>query len=282
MPDITDYSTDPPEGAVEFIQCDDGCRIRTVWAGSGPTVVLVHGYLLDLTVFKPVFQDLVDRGHRVIAFDLRGHGGSTGGSKGFGSSAFASDYGAVLDHFAVSDGQLIAHSLGAFLGIVFCIRHRELAKKHLKRLIFLGGNAGAVAKGSLQNRLQIPLLKTGLMKPIWKFGPTGKAFVAQLFGPQADSRMVEALRTILLRQNVQRTLPVLKAMIYEDYYSDLGKIPFETEVLCGTHDRTCPKWHSERLGAELPNASNTWLQNVGHMLTYEAPTAVLSAVLPDP
>jgi pimeloyl-ACP methyl ester carboxylesterase len=43
-------------------------------------------------------------------------------------------------------------------------------------------------------------------------------------------------------------------------------------------DRTCPRWHSERLGRELANASSTWLPNIGHMLVYEAPEAIVDAV----
>jgi pimeloyl-ACP methyl ester carboxylesterase len=49
-------------------------------------------------------------------------------------------------------------------------------------------------------------------------------------------------------------------------------------LLCGEMDRTCPRWHSERLGKELPNAHNVWLPRVGHMLCYEAPQAILDAL----
>ncbi len=268
-----------PPGTVEFVTGADGSRLRTLWAGSGPSVVLAHGYLLDLTVYNRVFRALVGAGYRAIAFEHRGHGESTAGTDGFDVAALVRDYGAVLEHFAVSDGQLVAHSLGAFLGIVFCLEHGGRARKHLRRLVLLGGNAGAVAKGSLQNRMQIPLLRLGAIQPLWRFRPTGIALVSQLFGPRPDPRFVEATRAILVRQDTRRSLPVLEAMIHRDYYGRLGEIPLETKVLCGMHDRTCPRWHSERLGSELPNASNAWIPDVGHMLMYEAPDAIVGAIV---
>ena len=54
--------------------------IRAVVAGEGPTVVLAHGYGVPLAEWNIVWEELLDRGHRVIAFDQRGHGRSTIGS----------------------------------------------------------------------------------------------------------------------------------------------------------------------------------------------------------
>jgi pimeloyl-ACP methyl ester carboxylesterase len=44
-------------------------------AGSGSAVVLLHGYSVASTVWAPYFERLSQR-HRVLAFDLPGHGGS--------------------------------------------------------------------------------------------------------------------------------------------------------------------------------------------------------------
>lgn len=264
--------------SVEIVTGADGARIHCVHAGSGPSVVLAHGYLLELGFFDLVFGQLARSGYRVIAFDQRGHGGSRGGSDGYGSAAAASDYRAVLEHFDVRDGILVAHSMGSFLALIFCLRHAESAQRRLRRLVLLGGNAGEVGRGSLQNRLQIPMLKSGLLKALWRFPPTGRAMVSQLFGDSADPRFVELARAMLLRQDLRLSLPLLHAMNHESYYDRLHEIPIETRVICGELDRTCPPPHSRRLGAGLPNATNRWLPGIGHMLAYEAPAAILEAV----
>lgn len=284
-PDVDLYSlrdNDPllqlPTGAVDFLQRPDGTRIRTVSGGHGPTVVLAHGYLLDLTLYNLVFAALVSAGHRVIAFDQRGHGASTIGSDGLGSEALAGDYAALLDHYAVEEGTLVAHSMGAFLSLVLCLREPALVRRRLQKLVLLGGNAGAVAQGSLQNRIQIPLLRFGVSRKLWQRPRLGRPLVAQLFGDNPDPRHVEATRLCLLRQREQQSFPMLNAMLNENYYARLGEIPLPVSVVCGERDRTCPRWHSERIGAELPNAHNLWLPRVGHMLPYEAPHVVLDAV----
>jgi pimeloyl-ACP methyl ester carboxylesterase len=55
----------------------DGARLRVRVAGTGPALVLVHGWALDLDMWTPQFQGLA-RHYRVIAFDRRGFGLSTG------------------------------------------------------------------------------------------------------------------------------------------------------------------------------------------------------------
>jgi pimeloyl-ACP methyl ester carboxylesterase len=167
--------------------------------------------------------------------------------------------------------------MGAFIALLFCIEHPDAAKR-LKRLVLLGANAGAVAEGSLQNRLQIPLLRTGVMPHLWRVPPIGNALVRQLFGRDPDLAFVENTRAMLVRQDVRRSLPLLHAMCYENYYEKLRDIPLETIVLCGELDRTCPPWHSRQLSSSLPRATLRWLPEVGHMLMYEAPQAVLDAV----
>jgi non-heme chloroperoxidase len=267
-----------PQSGVEVVRGADGSRIHCVHAGTGPSVVLAHGYLLELGAYDLVFGELVRAGYHVIAFDQRGHGRSQAGSDGHGSAAAASDYGAVLEHFDVRDGILVAHSMGSFLGLVFCLRHGALAVRRLRRLVVLGGTGGVVGNGNLQTRLQVPLLKSGLVKALWRFPPTGRAFVSQLFGEKADPHFVELTRAMLLRQDLRLSLPLLHALTHESYYDHLHDIPIETRVICGELDRTCPPVHSRRLAAALPNATAQWLPGIGHMLGYEAPDVIVQAV----
>lgn len=263
---------------VEIVRGSDGARIHCEHAGSGPAVVLAHGYLLELGYFDLVIERLVRNGYHAIAFDQRGHGRSVGGSAGHGSLAAAADYRAVLEHFDVRDGTLVAHSMGGFLALVFCLHHGELAQQRLRRLVLLGANAGEVGKGSAQNRVQIPLLRSGLLKLLWRFPPTGRAMLAPLFGADPDPRFVELARTMIVRQDLRLSLPLLQAMTDESYYDRVHEIALETRVICGELDRTCPPPHSRRLGELLPNASTQWLAGKGHMLAYEDPDTIVSAV----
>ena len=136
-----------------------------------------------------------------------------------------------------------------------------------------------VARGSIQNRLQIPLVKAGLLPVILSSGWLGRAFVRSLFGRVAGRELVEATRRILSSQPLEVMTPLVDFQVREDHYPALAGIAVRTVVLCGERDRTCPRWHSERLGAEIPSAQNLWLPDIGHMVVYEAPEAIEDALL---
>ena len=55
----------------------DGATLRVRSVGAGPAVVLVHGWALDLDMWRGPIDALADRYH-VIAFDRRGFGCSSG------------------------------------------------------------------------------------------------------------------------------------------------------------------------------------------------------------
>jgi 3-oxoadipate enol-lactonase len=60
----------------EFVEVR-GARLRVRTAGTGPAVLLVHGWAIDLDMWTPQFAALAGR-YRLIAFDRRGFGYSSG------------------------------------------------------------------------------------------------------------------------------------------------------------------------------------------------------------
>ena len=255
----------------------DGGSIHCISAGSGPTVILAHGFLLDVSSYQPIFDRLVQRGYRVVAFDQRGHGGSRDGSAGTSPAAAVSDYHVVLEHFGTEGATIVGHSMGGFLGLLFCLQYPEQMRR-LRRLVLLGANAGGVAHGSLSNKIQMPLLEAGILPKLWRVPGLGQSLMKPLFGQKQEPQWLERTRKMLISQDVRRTLPLMRAMNHENYYDKLSAITVEARIVCGRLDRTCPSWHSERLSKELPNARGRWLPGIGHMLGFEAPDEIISAI----
>lgn len=93
----------------------DGVRLAIQTRGSGPTVVAVHGYPDDHSVWDAVAADLA-ADHRVVTYDVRGAGASDAPKTraGYRLDQLADDLAVVLDE--VSPGQavhLLAHDWGA-------------------------------------------------------------------------------------------------------------------------------------------------------------------------
>jgi 3-oxoadipate enol-lactonase len=151
-------------------------------------------------------------------------------------------------------------------------------RKHLRGLVLLGPTAGKTAERSLPNRLQVPLLKSGVMERLWREPKLGRVILRQVFGPEAEPEWVERTRELLLEQDVQQSLPILRALLHEDYYPRIHELALPTKILCGTHDRTTPRWHAEKLARDIPGASLRMLTKVGHMIPFEAPAEVVAAL----
>lgn len=280
LPDHYPLSTlsQEPQGSEVFVTTADGTRLRVVTAGSGPTVVLAHGFLFTLQEWNVVWAMLLEKGHRVIAFDQRGHGKSTIGADGVGTGQMVGDYKAVLEHFGVEDGILVGHSMGGFLALAFLLGHPESTRKHLRGVILFAALVGNVLKGAPHNRLQIPLLEYGLIRRVMKSPTYGALFARSLMGDAPSPSMIRATLDLLLSQPVGPVLPILRAMIREDFSSRLGEIHLPVVVICGSADRTTPSWHSELLGKAIPGARDARVEGKGHLLNWEAPAALVDAV----
>jgi hypothetical protein len=107
--------SEPPRGEPLEARTADGVRLAGELFGprDAPPVVLVHGWTCARRFWTYQVHALAER-HRVIAYDLRGHGESSAHDRcDFSTDALADDLQAVLEA-AVPDGRralLVGHSL---------------------------------------------------------------------------------------------------------------------------------------------------------------------------
>ena len=88
-----------------------GVSIDYFAAGEGRPLVLVHGITESRRTWDPLLAPLLAAGYRVIAVDLRGHGGSSRVAP-YDLGTMAADLGAVLQVEGADDALLVGHSLG--------------------------------------------------------------------------------------------------------------------------------------------------------------------------
>jgi len=80
--------------------------------GSGPPVVLIHGWPLSGRSWERQIGPLVDAGHRVVTYDRRGFGLSSQPWGGYDYDTFAADLEAVLTGLDLRDAALVGFSMG--------------------------------------------------------------------------------------------------------------------------------------------------------------------------
>ena len=79
--------------------------------GSGPPVVLIHGWPLNGDAWEKQPAALLAAGHRVIAYDRVGFGRSSKPAIGYNYDTFAADLDAVLCALDLTDVSLVGHSM---------------------------------------------------------------------------------------------------------------------------------------------------------------------------
>src|ERR1700746_3484804 len=80
--------------------------------GSGPPVVLIHGYPLSGRAWDKQIPVLLGNGNRVITYDRRGFGKSSQPTTGYDYDTFANDLRTLLDTLDLRDVTLVGHSMG--------------------------------------------------------------------------------------------------------------------------------------------------------------------------
>jgi pimeloyl-ACP methyl ester carboxylesterase len=104
-----------------------GVRIRYVDMGSGPAVVLVHGFTGDIErswVNTGVLENL-SRDHRVLAFDLRGHGHSGKPHDPRAYEEIGLDVIRLMDHAGLKRAHVVGYSLGGIIAAKLLTTHPE-------------------------------------------------------------------------------------------------------------------------------------------------------------
>lgn len=106
----------------------NGTTLHVRIGGSGPAVVLLHGYGDTGDMWVPLATDLA-RDHTVIVPDLRGMGLSARADAGFEKANEANDIVGVMDVLGAARADVVAHDIGNMVGYALAARHPDRVTK---------------------------------------------------------------------------------------------------------------------------------------------------------
>ncbi len=112
------------EGVQHHLLDVRGARLHVAELGSGPPVVLLHGWPQHWWTWRAIMPLLADR-HRVIAPDLRGFGWSEATPRGYRKDELADDVAGVLDALGIERAHLVGHDWGGIVGFLVCLNHPD-------------------------------------------------------------------------------------------------------------------------------------------------------------
>ncbi len=251
-----------------------GIQLNVAEAGSGPVLMLIHGFPLDHTMWRHQIAGLSDR-YRVIAPDLRGFGQSDAASADVTTmEQLADDVAALLGALKIAEPVAVCGlSMGGYVAWQFWRRHAG----RLGRLILCDTRAACDAPQAARDRLD--LAQTVLAE--------GSALLAANMPDKLLSQATRKRRPDVaeqLRQMIRSAPPAgvaaaLGGMAQRPDMTDaLSEIDVPTLVLCGEHDPISEPEEMRGIAAAIPHAQYVEIPQASHLPPMEQPQAVNAAI----
>jgi 3-oxoadipate enol-lactonase len=247
--------------------------LNVVERGSGPVLLLVHGFPLDHQMWRHQLDGFASE-YRVIAPDLRGFGQSIVTPGVVTMQRFANDLAALLNELEVREPiTLCGLSMGGYIAWQFAKLHRQ----RLGKLVLCDTRAAAdtaeAAKARLDNAQKV--LAEGPQAIV--DGMVARLFAQQTITEQPD--LVKAQREIMLGTKPEAIAAALRGLAErEDFSGRLAEFDVPTLVICGEHDAIIPPEEMQSIATGLPKGTFALIAEAGHMAPLEQPAAVNQAL----
>jgi len=115
--------------------------------GNGSTIVLLHGFLENITMWKDIIPHLAKK-HKVICIDLLGHGKTESLGYIHTMEDQANMVKFILNYLKLSKYTFIGHSMGGYIALAFA----ELFPTYIKGLCLMNSSAQPDDDEKQQNR----------------------------------------------------------------------------------------------------------------------------------
>lgn len=106
----------------------NGIRMHVAELGSGPLVVLLHGFGEFWWSWRHQLLGLADAGYRAVAVDLRGYGDSDKPPRGYDGWTLAGDVAGLIKALGEGRAHLVGHAWGGMLAWTVAALHGRLVR----------------------------------------------------------------------------------------------------------------------------------------------------------
>ena len=269
-----------------MIDLPDGARLFVEETGPQREkgAIFIHGSCLRTDAWHYQMAGLGD--HRLVFYDLRGHGLSQPkGNADYSIVTLRHDLLAVMDEAGLEEAVIVGHSIGGMIALDLCKDHPELLGSRIKGIVLLNTThrpgaetilgGAAVAKFERVTRRPFDALGTRAeqidrLRRVLK--PSNTIFMAvslAAFGPHASAKQIDYTYDMLAETPADVILDLVRSYRANEVTDHLGAITVPALVVGGTHDRLTLPHASEFLAQNLPKAELTLLDGCGHMSMLE-------------
>ena len=240
----------------------------TVPGAGGEPLIFIHGLGCDLSLWETVAATFEPR-HRVVRYDLRGHGLSECGPAEATIDDHVHDLTALLDRLAIPRATLIGISVGGMIALATALRNPARVRK----LVLCATAARIRTRESWTERMN--LVRTQGLEAV------ADMILGRWVMPEFAARepaAVRALRASLARTPVAGYLAMCATLRDTNLRARAEGLRLPALVLSGQHDVVVPPAVGRELADILPDAHWQVLKGCAHLPVVEQPAAVTAAI----
>jgi len=231
-------------------------------AGGGPPIIFIHGWASSLRFWRFQFSHFARR-YRVVAYDLRGHGGS-GRPRGkrYSVEYHVGDLECIVEELDLGEPILVGHSLGGMIAMKYALNHPG----DVRGLVL----AGASPRPAFNWREKA---KMTLFRWIVRLSRRLAARLTRraLFSPSTEPELVGWVRRESMRTPTHVLLACLRAAEEFDVMEKLGDLRTPTALVVAERDRAVPPSIIAYMERVMPMVRRLDLPGAGHNCMLERP-----------
>jgi pimeloyl-ACP methyl ester carboxylesterase len=249
--------------------------------GSGPPLVLLHGFLESWRAWELVLP-MLERRHDVLAVTLAGHAGGPPIEGEADAAAVTRAVERSMDEAGMRTAHVAGNSLGGYVAL-------KLAERGRARTVVALAPAGGWAEGD-EGHKEVLAFQAGLVEQVKAAAPHAEALLATPEGRRRATQSLtveyEHIPVELLAHQMRaiaacRAGPAMIANALRDGWPlDPERVTCPVRIVWGTEDRLL-EWPraAERYRRWLPNADWVELEGVGHAPQLDVPLQAAQLIL---
>ena len=264
-----------PAGATDgYVERPDGARIYYQVRGEGEPMMLIHGYPLNMGLFRDNVDALAEAGYQVITPDLRGFGRSEAPDGSATIQIYAEDMLAVMDELGLDQAIVLGMSMGGWT----LFEMYDQAPERFTGLVF--NDTAAVPAGIAEAALWLGVGQQAEASGVESVVPF---LIKDMFTGETrtnNQELVDYLSGLMEEASVNGFQGGGEALaVREDNTDVYGQISVPTLILFGIEDTLTPVSLANAMADAIPDATLQIIDGASHASMIEQADAANQAIL---
>lgn len=229
-------------------------------------VIFIHGFPFNKSMWEPQFHEIPD-GIKVIAYDVRGHGGTTSGQGFFNMDVFADDLITFIEKLKLKKVVVCGCSMGGYIAL------RAYEKKPALFSGLVLNDTQAIADDNVAKIKRFDTIQAVLThgRRVFSIGFVKKVFSEKTILEKPDT--VELIKSTIRRNSERDICATLMALASRTDTSDsLKNINVPVLIIRGAEDQLINLQQVELMQKEIPDVRYVEMPECGHLPNLENPS----------